>query len=366
MKTQKIGLLALVSLLLTTAALAQSFTALGAPLEDEQSFPFDAAPLTITTERTFTVSEEVGATLELAEATTAAFNVDLLMSDDGENFTTLATAENTTTPTAEFTINGTAAIRAVVHVLDDSGLTADTTDSFAFIVTLNNTANQGGNGGEQAPSLGHVLNVYWYDAATDSDADGLADNWETANFGDLSATGEEDPDGDGFTNEEEETADTDPNNSASRPTTEIYSGAGGEIDDREAVHIVLGVTLWLVIGAVVVFAISKPAKERGGAAIVGAIAGAAIVATVVLALLDRFLIGGASWQWWADWNIDWMEAIGLSAIWAAAGIVGIVGFLQLRQSQEKKFGLILLVVAVVAFVAAGALAYFYELANWVG
>lgn len=46
---------------------------------------------------------------------------------------------------------------------------------------------------------------------TDSDGDGLDDQWEMDNFGDLDEDGSGDPDGDGLTNEGEETAGTDPN-----------------------------------------------------------------------------------------------------------------------------------------------------------
>ena len=44
----------------------------------------------------------------------------------------------------------------------------------------------------------------------DSDLDGMLDTWEIARFGDLSAGGEDDNDGDGSTNAEEYNADTDP------------------------------------------------------------------------------------------------------------------------------------------------------------
>jgi hypothetical protein len=46
----------------------------------------------------------------------------------------------------------------------------------------------------------------------DIDADGLADVWEMVNFGNLNQVGTSDPDGDGFSNEAEETAGTSPNN----------------------------------------------------------------------------------------------------------------------------------------------------------
>ncbi len=53
---------------------------------------------------------------------------------------------------------------------------------------------------------------------SDSDHDGLADSWETTNFnGSLAQIGTGDPDGDGFDNETEETAGTNPNSESSIP-----------------------------------------------------------------------------------------------------------------------------------------------------
>ena len=46
--------------------------------------------------------------------------------------------------------------------------------------------------------------------APDSDEDGMLDTWEIARFGDLSANGGDDDDGDGSSNVEEFNADTDP------------------------------------------------------------------------------------------------------------------------------------------------------------
>jgi hypothetical protein len=52
---------------------------------------------------------------------------------------------------------------------------------------------------------------------TDSDADGLPDSWEMANFGNLSHTAAEDFDGDGYSNLEEFNAGSDPKVAASTP-----------------------------------------------------------------------------------------------------------------------------------------------------
>ncbi len=60
---------------------------------------------------------------------------------------------------------------------------------------------------------GYLDAVSW--TAFDSDGDGLSDEWERINFGDLLATGTGDPDGDRSSNAEEEAAGTDPNDGGS-------------------------------------------------------------------------------------------------------------------------------------------------------
>lgn len=54
-------------------------------------------------------------------------------------------------------------------------------------------------------------------ATDDSDTDGLSDAWEESHFGNLGHSGADDPDGDGYDNETEESAGTLPNNPASNP-----------------------------------------------------------------------------------------------------------------------------------------------------
>lgn len=73
--------------------------------------------------------------------------------------------------------------------------------------TFNNLAEQ----------AGHSSPTQAASTPADSDGDGLADAWEITNFQSLVQTGTGDPDGDLATNEQEETAGTDPNNAASYP-----------------------------------------------------------------------------------------------------------------------------------------------------
>jgi YD repeat-containing protein len=61
----------------------------------------------------------------------------------------------------------------------------------------------------------------------DSDGDGLPDDWEIANFGNLEQTADGDPDHDGFTNLQEYIAGTDPNDRNSNLRLAIRSEPGG-------------------------------------------------------------------------------------------------------------------------------------------
>ena len=66
--------------------------------------------------------------------------------------------------------------------------------------------------------------------ALDSDADGLNDDWEIANFGSLGAqTGTGDPDGDGFDNTQEFQAGTDPNDAASALVISSVTPVGDDV-----------------------------------------------------------------------------------------------------------------------------------------
>ncbi len=80
------------------------------------------------------------------------------------------------------------------------------------------------------PDLDTFSNLAEYNAGSDPDdtasvpgdidGDQLADSWETTNFGNLGHTGSQDPDNDFNTNEEEETAGTNPNSDTSFPDTD--------------------------------------------------------------------------------------------------------------------------------------------------
>jgi len=67
----------------------------------------------------------------------------------------------------------------------------------------------------------------------DTDSDGLEDGWETTHFGNLDQTGAGDPDADTFTNEQEETAGSNPANILSTP---LDKEGDGLADDWEVTH----------------------------------------------------------------------------------------------------------------------------------
>jgi hypothetical protein len=67
--------------------------------------------------------------------------------------------------------------------------------------------------------------------ASDTDADGLSDAWETAEFGNLAQNAAGDPDGDTYTNLQEMQAGTDPENAASNPGAGGGGGGGGSDSD---------------------------------------------------------------------------------------------------------------------------------------
>ncbi len=100
-------------------------------------------------------------------------------------------------------------------------------DYWEDLYGLDKNDDTGDDGAAGDPDLDGFSNLEEFTAGTlpndkastplDTDADGLADEWELTNFGNLSPTGTQDPDGDLATNEQEETADSDPNYALSWP-----------------------------------------------------------------------------------------------------------------------------------------------------
>jgi autotransporter-associated beta strand protein len=104
-------------------------------------------------------------------------------------------------------------------------------DFWEDLYGLNKNDNTGVNGADGDPDLDGFSNLDEYRGVSlpnniastplDTDADGLADAWEMANFGNLARTGTMDPDGDLATNEQEETADSNPNSAGSWPDSDL-------------------------------------------------------------------------------------------------------------------------------------------------
>ncbi|MGB1698122.1 MAG: hypothetical protein ACPHK8_06955 [Thermoplasmatota archaeon] len=324
--------LPLLCLLLTALAAAQTFGSTAATL-DEQEFEFDAPPATIVTVRDFSITEEANITAQLVHDLGDDFAVDLAFSDDGTSFTTVATGVNDTAISPEFTVNGTAKFRATIHVLGAAGLEEDTTDQFEFVLVLNTTANQGGNGGTQNPSTAHGVSVYWYNATRDSDADGLPDDWETENFGDLTAEGGGDADSDGFTNSQEYEAGSDPNNPSSQPETELFGGGGGSVTDRDGVHWLITLAICLLIVALVAW-LAGDMFELQAAGVTLVATAALVISTIVVFFLDVFVLDGANWEWYSKIKLNWEETGILTIVFIVAMIAATIGFLNTDDDEE--------------------------------
>jgi len=94
---------------------------------------------------------------------------------------------------------------------------------------------------------GQQIITYTYDAAgnmltrtvgasfIDTDTDGLDDAWETTHFGDLTRDGSGDFDLDGFTDLEEFTADTNPNDDTDMPTSLGLGSAFYSVNESDGV-----------------------------------------------------------------------------------------------------------------------------------
>lgn len=146
----------------------------------------------------------------------------------------------TTNPTGKWQLLGTFAIsNAAVPYSNTSNTTSLPLDSFLAADTNNLVSFLIISGSDSAPDWDiatkenstnnpPILNLPNANSS-DSDGDGLADDWEITNFGDLSKSGSDDsdtangtltgtPQPDGFTNEQEETAGSNPLNSLSTPT----------------------------------------------------------------------------------------------------------------------------------------------------
>lgn len=127
--------------------------------------------------------------------------------------------------TKTLTNTGGNPLGGTTHRLNDTYVKFSGLSGSSTAVTIKATSGEAGLAGFQI--------VEQVADPSDSDGDGLLDAWEIANFTDLTQTGSGDPDRDGFTNEEEETAGSNPNSAASTP---LDTDGDGLPDAWEILH----------------------------------------------------------------------------------------------------------------------------------
>lgn len=216
-------------------------------------------------------------------------------------------------------------------------------------------SSETGSGGTLVPSIGHRVEVYFYDPLADSDQDGLRDDCEIDAWGHLHFTADQDPDQDGFTNIEECLAGSDPSDPNSHPATDVYSGSGGTINDRE-----IGVvaTLLFIVALLVFVAVWMVARSDLEAGIIGytTVIGATIMgAMLVLFAMDTFEVTGIQWAFWSYAGLSWAEYV----VWAMAGTAilagGTIALAMVPQAREGNLALGTIVALLGAAIVAVAL-----------
>lgn len=305
----------------------------------------------ITSLRVFHIDAPADAYLFLAPGSNDApavpdgYTVDLEVSTDGVTFTSLAEGINGTDISTRFAVTDEATVRATLHIPVER--VANSHVMVRIIIAVDGCEDQGGNGGCRDPSISHTLDVFYYDAATDSDADGLPDAWEDKHFGHLDYLGSDDPDKDGYSNTKEYQAGTDPNNAASVPAETAVSGGGYDLNDRELGLTIAGFFLTVIVMALLVMFL--PRQEEKKAMAIAATLGFSLLATlVVLFALDVMEVAGNGWAWWSYLGVTWQEtAVGL-AVLSAVGITAAFTFLKLNEREEVKAAYAFLAAALVA------------------
>lgn len=350
MKPNLTVMLALAALLLLAPVQAQDFVDendADAVVNEVVSIA-DAATDTISVYRNFTVDNATEFYVSLVDTLPEGYSVDLYHTLDGTTYTLLAAGVETTDPSVYVGTDalGLPGIRIDLGLPEVDLREANAEDSIAFIIGLNSTIDQGGNGGTLSPSIGQVINVFYYDAATDSDADGLPDEWEDEHFGNLDQLGSDDPDGDGFTNAEEYEAGSDPNDPASTPQQVVVSGGGVTVNDRELGLSVLGFFLFVITAAALAFWAPRKSTENKLVATALAIGAGIILIMLVLFGFDHIELGGTGWAFWAYFGATWQEVVFTGSLMILLGIAATVTFMRVKQSTEDK--------AVWGFLAAGA------------
>lgn len=329
--------LALIAVLLLLAPFgaAQEFSSTNpSQTPDRFNLAYDDTNKTqVTTIRGFSVNESAQVFAFLASEPPAGYSVDMQFSNDtGATWTTVASGETTTEPSQEVTIDSTGHMRAIVHFPG----TRDTgTVDVDIVVAINATTDQGGNGGTLQPSFNHKVRLYFYDAQSDTDVDGLPDAWEQQYFGTLDYVASDDPDGDGYSNAEEYEAGTDPSNEDSKPASTVIGGGGGNVDDREIGAFATGLVLFALTAFGVFLGLRR--NKEGAVAKVLLPAGIGILAGfVVLAFLDYVVLDHAGFAFWAYLGASWQEWTVFMLAVASVLMVAAVAFLKINSEAKER------------------------------
>lgn len=304
--------------------------------------------------RAFTLDANGTMYLDLEGSLPTGYNVSAAYSDDDGASESVITWDPTLGESDNFTVLVTdeALLRYEVSIPEPDDRTAGDTAAVTIHAFLEVVGVD--------PSIGHQVQVRYYDPATDADGDGLLDAWEESHFGHTDFNGTDDPDDDGYSNLEEHDAGSDPSSADSTPQNVLISGGGASVDDRDVGNIVAGLIITIVaVFVTVIIAADKSEKKAAGIAIA---AGSVLLLTIViLTAVDAFDTSSTDWAWWTAIGHSWFEwtmfGVGLALIFG----VGTYFATKVAQSKEDNLAWQIAAVGVAWTVLFGILFWWADL-----